>query len=83
MQPPQSYSVGGQRSSGQLTGKPAGTRPDYMGGARPIVHRPLGTPIHGRQWNSLDSNRQGASCTPRVAPLPDAPLGSPIKRSAL
>ncbi|MGH0144192.1 UNVERIFIED_CONTAM: hypothetical protein FKN15_005907 [Acipenser sinensis] len=28
---PQSYSVGGQRSSGQLTGKPAGTRPDYRG----------------------------------------------------
>ncbi|MGH0136686.1 UNVERIFIED_CONTAM: hypothetical protein FKN15_066559 [Acipenser sinensis] len=31
MQPTQSYSVGGQRSSGQLTGKPAGTRPDYRG----------------------------------------------------
>ncbi|MGH0129120.1 UNVERIFIED_CONTAM: hypothetical protein FKN15_038367 [Acipenser sinensis] len=31
VQPPQSYSVGGQRSSGQLTGKPAGTRPDYRG----------------------------------------------------
>ncbi|MGH0119515.1 UNVERIFIED_CONTAM: hypothetical protein FKN15_006007 [Acipenser sinensis] len=31
MQPPQSYSVGGQRSSGQLTGKPAGARPDYRG----------------------------------------------------
>ncbi|MGH0152409.1 UNVERIFIED_CONTAM: hypothetical protein FKN15_072438 [Acipenser sinensis] len=30
-QPPQSYSVGGQRSSGQLTGKPAGARPDYRG----------------------------------------------------
>ncbi|MGH0115844.1 UNVERIFIED_CONTAM: hypothetical protein FKN15_054200 [Acipenser sinensis] len=30
VQPPQSYSVGGQRSSGQLTGKPAGARPDYM-----------------------------------------------------
>ncbi|MGH0181225.1 UNVERIFIED_CONTAM: hypothetical protein FKN15_018125 [Acipenser sinensis] len=28
---PQSYSVGGQRSSGQLTGKPAGARPDYRG----------------------------------------------------
>ncbi|MGH0147941.1 UNVERIFIED_CONTAM: hypothetical protein FKN15_057168 [Acipenser sinensis] len=26
VQPPQSYSVGGQRSSGQLTGKPAGTQ---------------------------------------------------------
>ncbi|MGH0157139.1 UNVERIFIED_CONTAM: hypothetical protein FKN15_058524 [Acipenser sinensis] len=31
LQPPQSYSVGGQRSSGQLTGKPAGARPDYRG----------------------------------------------------
>ncbi|MGH0168916.1 UNVERIFIED_CONTAM: hypothetical protein FKN15_005466 [Acipenser sinensis] len=31
MQPPQSYSVGGQRSSGQLTGKPAGAWPDYRG----------------------------------------------------
>ncbi|MGH0172359.1 UNVERIFIED_CONTAM: hypothetical protein FKN15_063416 [Acipenser sinensis] len=31
VQPPQNYSVGGQRSSGQLTGKPAGTRPDYRG----------------------------------------------------
>ncbi|MGH0151688.1 UNVERIFIED_CONTAM: hypothetical protein FKN15_065509 [Acipenser sinensis] len=31
MQPPQSYSVGGQRSSGQLTGKIAGARPDYRG----------------------------------------------------
>ncbi|MGH0143861.1 UNVERIFIED_CONTAM: hypothetical protein FKN15_001557 [Acipenser sinensis] len=29
VQPPQSYSVGGQRSSGQLTSKPAGARPDY------------------------------------------------------
>ncbi|MBN3280542.1 TFEC factor, partial [Polyodon spathula] len=31
MQPTQSYSVGGQRSSGQLTCKPASTRPDYRG----------------------------------------------------
>ncbi|MGH0132156.1 UNVERIFIED_CONTAM: hypothetical protein FKN15_034862 [Acipenser sinensis] len=31
VQPPQSYSVGGQRSSGQLTGKPAIARPDYRG----------------------------------------------------
>ncbi|MGH0126361.1 UNVERIFIED_CONTAM: hypothetical protein FKN15_027424 [Acipenser sinensis] len=78
VQPPQSYSVGGQRSSGQLTGKPAGARPDYRGrwcavsrghpgrpnppspldDARPIERRPLGAPVHGRLWNSLDSNRQ-------------------------
>ncbi|MGH0130741.1 UNVERIFIED_CONTAM: hypothetical protein FKN15_043167 [Acipenser sinensis] len=31
VQPPQSYSVGGQCSSGQLTGKPAGAWPDYRG----------------------------------------------------
>ncbi|MGH0167192.1 UNVERIFIED_CONTAM: hypothetical protein FKN15_052030, partial [Acipenser sinensis] len=31
VQPPQSYSVGGQRSSGRVTGKPAGARPDYRG----------------------------------------------------
>ncbi|MGH0130855.1 UNVERIFIED_CONTAM: hypothetical protein FKN15_043634 [Acipenser sinensis] len=31
VQPPQSYSVGGQRISGQLTGKPASARPDYRG----------------------------------------------------
>ncbi|MGH0167254.1 UNVERIFIED_CONTAM: hypothetical protein FKN15_071905 [Acipenser sinensis] len=31
VQPPQSYSVGGQRSSGQLTGKPADARPGYRG----------------------------------------------------
>ncbi|MGH0117938.1 UNVERIFIED_CONTAM: hypothetical protein FKN15_042713 [Acipenser sinensis] len=31
VQPPQSYSVRGQRSSGQLTGKPAGPLPDYTG----------------------------------------------------
>ncbi|MGH0143263.1 UNVERIFIED_CONTAM: hypothetical protein FKN15_009156 [Acipenser sinensis] len=31
MQPPKSYSVGGQRSPGQLTGKPAGAWPDHRG----------------------------------------------------
>ncbi|MGH0124348.1 UNVERIFIED_CONTAM: hypothetical protein FKN15_016152 [Acipenser sinensis] len=31
MQPPKSYSVGGQRSSRAATGKPAGARPDYRG----------------------------------------------------
>ncbi|MGH0158757.1 UNVERIFIED_CONTAM: hypothetical protein FKN15_055520 [Acipenser sinensis] len=31
VQPPQSYNVGGQRNSGQLTGKPAGAQPDYRG----------------------------------------------------
>ncbi|RXM36635.1 Transmembrane and TPR repeat-containing protein 2 [Acipenser ruthenus] len=31
VQPPQSYIFGGQCSSGKLTGKPAGARPDYRG----------------------------------------------------
>ncbi|MGH0150861.1 UNVERIFIED_CONTAM: hypothetical protein FKN15_022083 [Acipenser sinensis] len=31
VQPPQSYSVGGQCSCGQLRGKPTGARPDYRG----------------------------------------------------
>ncbi|MGH0144382.1 UNVERIFIED_CONTAM: hypothetical protein FKN15_051873 [Acipenser sinensis] len=31
MQPPKSYSVRGERSSGQLTGKPTGAQPDYKG----------------------------------------------------
>ncbi|MGH0137427.1 UNVERIFIED_CONTAM: hypothetical protein FKN15_009507 [Acipenser sinensis] len=31
IQPPKSYSVGGPRSSGQLTGKPTGARPDHRG----------------------------------------------------
>ncbi|MGH0145953.1 UNVERIFIED_CONTAM: hypothetical protein FKN15_007080 [Acipenser sinensis] len=31
VQLPQSDSIGGQRSSGQLTGKPAGAQPDYRG----------------------------------------------------
>ncbi|MGH0153596.1 UNVERIFIED_CONTAM: hypothetical protein FKN15_047926 [Acipenser sinensis] len=76
VQPPQSYSVGGQRSSGQLTGKPTGARPDYRGrrcavsqehpgrpnppslpgDAQPIERLPLEAPVHGRLWNSLDSN---------------------------
>ncbi|MGH0137648.1 UNVERIFIED_CONTAM: hypothetical protein FKN15_063744 [Acipenser sinensis] len=38
VQPPQSYSVGGQRSSGQLTGKPSGARPDHQGS---LVRVPL------------------------------------------
>ncbi|MGH0152475.1 UNVERIFIED_CONTAM: hypothetical protein FKN15_025022 [Acipenser sinensis] len=72
VQPPRSYSVGGQRSSGHLTGKPTDARPDYRGrwcalsrghslppgDARPIERRPLGAPVHDWLWNSLDSNRR-------------------------
>ncbi|MGH0132493.1 UNVERIFIED_CONTAM: hypothetical protein FKN15_053939 [Acipenser sinensis] len=37
VQPPQSYSVGGQRSSGQLTGKPAPGQTTGVAGARPAM----------------------------------------------
>ncbi|MGH0156123.1 UNVERIFIED_CONTAM: hypothetical protein FKN15_030842 [Acipenser sinensis] len=49
VQPPQSYSVGGHRSSGQLTGKPAGAWPDYRGrwcaGGHVITPLPAATPL--------------------------------------
>ncbi|MGH0144809.1 UNVERIFIED_CONTAM: hypothetical protein FKN15_008422 [Acipenser sinensis] len=41
-----SYSVGGQRSSGQLTGKPAGARPDYSGRWCTKVHLQTHQRIH-------------------------------------
>ncbi|MGH0172715.1 UNVERIFIED_CONTAM: hypothetical protein FKN15_063866 [Acipenser sinensis] len=44
VQPPQSYSVGGQRSSGQLTGKPTGARPDYRGRWCVVAYRLVATP---------------------------------------
>ncbi|MGH0137877.1 UNVERIFIED_CONTAM: hypothetical protein FKN15_065038 [Acipenser sinensis] len=47
VQPPQSYSVGGQRSSGQLTGKPTGARPDYMGRCSAVSSGMLPTPSFG------------------------------------
>ncbi|MGH0138865.1 UNVERIFIED_CONTAM: hypothetical protein FKN15_042804 [Acipenser sinensis] len=48
MQPTQSYSVGGQHSSGQLTGKPAGVQPVYRG-------RWYACPFHGLiiPWDQL------------------------------
>ncbi|MGH0144549.1 UNVERIFIED_CONTAM: hypothetical protein FKN15_040571, partial [Acipenser sinensis] len=87
VQPPQSYSVGGQRSSRQLTGKPAGARPDYRGHCRAVSRghpgrpnppsprtmlgqlsaAPLGAPVHGRLWNSLDLNRRHPGCRPHPA----------------
>ncbi|MBN3285609.1 RS27A protein, partial [Polyodon spathula] len=45
MQPAQSYSVGGQRSSGQFTGKPTGSRPDYRG-RWCVVSRPKESTLH-------------------------------------
>ncbi|MGH0146729.1 UNVERIFIED_CONTAM: hypothetical protein FKN15_027548 [Acipenser sinensis] len=48
MQPPQSYSVGGQRSSGQLTGKPAGARPDHRG-HWPTMQPPQSYSVRGQR----------------------------------
>ncbi|MGH0140183.1 UNVERIFIED_CONTAM: hypothetical protein FKN15_070510 [Acipenser sinensis] len=68
-QPPQSYSVGGQRSSGQLTGKPAGARPDHRGRwcavsrghpGRPKPSpsgQPLGAPVLGDGRNLAKGTR--------------------------
>ncbi|MGH0157043.1 UNVERIFIED_CONTAM: hypothetical protein FKN15_032966 [Acipenser sinensis] len=44
VQPPQSYSVGGQLGSGQLTGKPAGAWPDYRGRWCTVSRRHPGRP---------------------------------------
>ncbi|MGH0126114.1 UNVERIFIED_CONTAM: hypothetical protein FKN15_037295 [Acipenser sinensis] len=53
VQPPQSYSVGGQRSPGQLTGKPAGGRPDYKG--RLCAHR--SQPILCRRGSGFEDSK--------------------------
>ncbi|MGH0139529.1 UNVERIFIED_CONTAM: hypothetical protein FKN15_022118 [Acipenser sinensis] len=49
VQPPQSCSVGGQRSSGQLAGKPAGARPDY----RDNVPEDLKEPFYTDQYEQV------------------------------
>ncbi|MGH0170350.1 UNVERIFIED_CONTAM: hypothetical protein FKN15_000810 [Acipenser sinensis] len=53
VQPPQSYSVGGQRSSGQLTGKPAGARPDYRGRWCAVSRGHPGRPNPPSPWATL------------------------------
>ncbi|MGH0150156.1 UNVERIFIED_CONTAM: hypothetical protein FKN15_048837 [Acipenser sinensis] len=53
VQPPQSYSVGGQRSSGQLTGKPAGARPDYRGRWCAVSRGHPGRPNPPSPWAAL------------------------------
>ncbi|MGH0174041.1 UNVERIFIED_CONTAM: hypothetical protein FKN15_067063 [Acipenser sinensis] len=53
MQPPQSYSIGGQRSSGQLTGKPAGARPDYRGRWCAVTRGHSGRPNPPSAWAKL------------------------------
>ncbi|MGH0159445.1 UNVERIFIED_CONTAM: hypothetical protein FKN15_037594 [Acipenser sinensis] len=57
MQPPESYSVRGQRSSGQLTGKPAGVQPDHRGRwctvSRGHPGRPKPSPLRRRSANCV------------------------------
>ncbi|MGH0151545.1 UNVERIFIED_CONTAM: hypothetical protein FKN15_039898 [Acipenser sinensis] len=53
VQPPQSYSVGGQRSPGQLTGKPAGARPDYRGRWCAVSREHPGRPNPPSPWAAL------------------------------
>ncbi|MGH0187990.1 UNVERIFIED_CONTAM: hypothetical protein FKN15_027354 [Acipenser sinensis] len=53
VQPPQSYSVGGQRSSGQLTGKPAGARPDHRGRWCAVSRGHPGRPNPPSPWAAL------------------------------
>ncbi|MGH0122854.1 UNVERIFIED_CONTAM: hypothetical protein FKN15_008561 [Acipenser sinensis] len=53
VQPPQSYSVRGQRSSGQLTGKPAGARPDYRGRWCTMSRGNPGQPNPPSPWTTL------------------------------
>ncbi|MGH0170506.1 UNVERIFIED_CONTAM: hypothetical protein FKN15_059125 [Acipenser sinensis] len=59
MQPPQSYSVEGQRSSGQLTGKPAGTQPDHRGRWYLVSRGPPGT----APWELLSTVGNGIAWT--------------------
>ncbi|MGH0123065.1 UNVERIFIED_CONTAM: hypothetical protein FKN15_010743 [Acipenser sinensis] len=53
VQPPQSYSVGGQRSSGQLAGRPAGARPDYRGPWCAVSRGHPGQPNPPSPWATL------------------------------
>ncbi|MGH0133473.1 UNVERIFIED_CONTAM: hypothetical protein FKN15_035421 [Acipenser sinensis] len=66
MQPPQSYSVGGQRSSGQLTGKPAGARPDYRGRwCADTDFMTFNISMHRSWWRE-----HGPGCVRREVPAP-------------
>ncbi|MGH0154557.1 UNVERIFIED_CONTAM: hypothetical protein FKN15_027405 [Acipenser sinensis] len=60
VQPPQSYSVGGQRSSGQLIGKPAGVRPDLAD----LVPPPLVlSQMCASPWELLSTTGSGIAWT--------------------
>ncbi|MGH0140134.1 UNVERIFIED_CONTAM: hypothetical protein FKN15_010178 [Acipenser sinensis] len=71
MQPPQSYSVGGQSSSGQLTGKPAGAWPDYKG--RWCVNSQLCLGSAHRYHPCADSGAEKTNtrCPPKRVPSAD------------
>ncbi|XP_058884999.1 pseudouridine-5'-phosphatase isoform X2 [Acipenser ruthenus] len=59
MKPPQSYNVGGHRSSGQLTGKPAGARPDYRGHWCAVSRGHPGQPKPSSPWSGLLHSQHG------------------------
>ncbi|MGH0157439.1 UNVERIFIED_CONTAM: hypothetical protein FKN15_068574 [Acipenser sinensis] len=73
MQPAQSYSVGGQLSSGQLTGKPAGARVarDQLCAAPWELPSMVSSGIAQTRTGNFQA-------IGRILPLPDAPLGSPF-----
>ncbi|MGH0154645.1 UNVERIFIED_CONTAM: hypothetical protein FKN15_036952 [Acipenser sinensis] len=52
--PPDALSATGVAGAQQTEDYPADLNPPYTGGARPVVHRPLGT----RRWHYLDLNQQ-------------------------
>ncbi|MGH0131887.1 UNVERIFIED_CONTAM: hypothetical protein FKN15_076757 [Acipenser sinensis] len=56
LQPPQSYSIGGQRSFGQLTGKPAGAWPYYRGRWCAEYDNGYSTAYHDQGYDSYDNN---------------------------
>ncbi|MGH0131589.1 UNVERIFIED_CONTAM: hypothetical protein FKN15_023607 [Acipenser sinensis] len=70
VQPPQSYSVGGQRSFGQLTGKPAGARPDYR--VRWCATADTKPGLQGEA--SPDLQRTTSTSTESTAPAPEHPV---------
>ncbi|MGH0148708.1 UNVERIFIED_CONTAM: hypothetical protein FKN15_043469 [Acipenser sinensis] len=78
MQPPQSYSIGGQRSSGQLTGKPAGARPDYRG-RWCACYKDIGQRVHALKWcdaasaMAVASNEVAAPVWCRINPISTTP----------
>ncbi|MGH0163466.1 UNVERIFIED_CONTAM: hypothetical protein FKN15_045237 [Acipenser sinensis] len=60
MQPPKSYSVGGQRSSRAATGKPAGAWPDYKGRWCALTARNIPANLGNDSWSTRPLKRAPA-----------------------